>query len=354
MLRFLAPCTLALAFLGSTVPDLLAQPVAVTSKLIALSADTELRTQVGRLIWRGGLLLSSSEDLFGGLSAMAVDSDGAAITLLTDEGNWCVLRPRYDAQGNLAGIAEAECDRLRNIRGEPLPESKWWGDSESLTRWNGSAIVGFEGRTRILSYRPDGKGFGGAATRFPTSEEIDDLPQGRGLEALATLSDGRILAFAEGREDEGARPAFLYDGQSWSRLSLSGIGDFRPTGADTLPNGDVILLERSFSFFTGFEAQIRLISGADVFPGAHLEGEVLATLREPYVRENFEGISARPGPDGKTFIYLVSDDNFLPFQDTLLVMFEIDGQSASRPHDSTSENAKRPENRAASNQASLP
>jgi len=323
MLRFLAPFALALVLLGTFWPDLLAQQIAVRAKTVALSEDTEPRTVVGRLIWRGGLLLSSSDDAFGGLSALAVDGAGAELTFLSDEGNWYIVEPLYDAQGNLAGVGEARRGRLKNASDEPLPEGKMWGDSESLTRWNGSALIGFEGRTRILSYRSGGTGLSQAAKPFPISEDIEKLPVGKGLEGMATLSDGRILAFAEGPERKGARPAFLFDGQAWTNLSLSTIDGFQPTGADTLPNGDIVLVERRFSIFTGFEAQVRRIPSESVRPGARLEGEVLATLREPYVRENFEGISARSGPDGETLIYLVSDDNFIPLQDTLLVMFEI-------------------------------
>ncbi len=36
-----------------------------------------------------------------------------------------------------------------------------------------------------------------------------------------------------------------------------------------------------------------------------------------------EGIAARRGPGGETLIYLISDDNFHPWQRTLLLMFEL-------------------------------
>lgn len=36
-----------------------------------------------------------------------------------------------------------------------------------------------------------------------------------------------------------------------------------------------------------------------------------------------EGIAARLGPKGETLVYLLSDNNFSPLQQTLLMMFEL-------------------------------
>lgn len=39
--------------------------------------------------------------------------------------------------------------------------------------------------------------------------------------------------------------------------------------------------------------------------------------------DNFEGVDVRRDAKGRTMIYLVSDDNFMILQRTLLVMFEL-------------------------------
>jgi hypothetical protein len=46
-------------------------------------------------------------------------------------------------------------------------------------------------------------------------------------------------------------------------------------------------------------------------------------LERPLLNDNFEGVAVRPGPNGETLIYIVSDDNFLPFQRAYLVMFSL-------------------------------
>jgi hypothetical protein len=42
--------------------------------------------------------------------------------------------------------------------------------------------------------------------------------------------------------------------------------------------------------------------------------------------DNFEGIAARRGSDGGVLLYLVSDDNFLGLQRTLLLQFSLVGR----------------------------
>jgi hypothetical protein len=59
-------------------------------------------------------------------------------------------------------------------------------------------------------------------------------------------------------------------------------------------------------------------------PGEALVGHELARLGRPAISENFEGIGVRGGADGRVLLYLVSDDNFLPFQQTLLLQFSLD------------------------------
>ncbi len=100
-------------------------------------------------------------------------------------------------------------------------------------------------------------------------------------------------------------------------------GGFRPTGAATLPNGDVLVLERRFTLRNGIAGRIRRIDGTRIEPAADLTSILLAEFRDPIVTDNFEGIAVRKGQDGNIMIYIVSDDNFNIMQRTLLMMFEL-------------------------------
>jgi hypothetical protein len=87
-----------------------------------------------------------------------------------------------------------------------------------------------------------------------------------------------------------------------------------------LPNGDALVLQRRFP---PVGARVLRIDVTSIAPGATLEGEELARLEGAYAVDNMEGIAARTGPKGETLSYLLSDDNFNPLQQTLLLMFEL-------------------------------
>ena len=144
-----------------------------------------------------------------------------------------------------------------------------------------------------------------------------------GIEALATLADGALLAIAEGRDDEAASPAFLRRDGIWTELVYPRAPGFRPTGATTLPGGDLLVVERSFNIIDGVGARLRRIAAAAIVPGATLEGDILAVLRPPLTLDNMEGVAARRTAAGETLVYLVSDDNFRMGQRTLLLVFAL-------------------------------
>ena len=58
-------------------------------------------------------------------------------------------------------------------------------------------------------------------------------------------------------------------------------------------------------------------------PGASARRATVAGSAPPLTCDNFEGVEARQGARGETLITILSDDNFNPFQRTLLMMFEL-------------------------------
>jgi hypothetical protein len=49
----------------------------------------------------------------------------------------------------------------------------------------------------------------------------------------------------------------------------------------------------------------------------------MALFEPPMAVDNFEGMSQRSDEEGRTFVYLLSDNNFKPSQRTLLLQLEI-------------------------------
>ena len=117
--------------------------------------------------------------------------------------------------------------------------------------------------------------------------------------------------------------AWLTQGRVWEPLSYGRNGQYLPTGAAALPDGDVLVLEHHSSWTGGVASRIARVSLKAVRPGAVLNGNILAVLEPPLVSAKFEGIAARRAADGTTHIYIVSDDNYNSPQGTILLMFAL-------------------------------
>jgi len=77
---------------------------------------------------------------------------------------------------------------------------------------------------------------------------------------------------------------------------------------------------------SGGKILIGKIAKETIHANAILEMMPIAEMKSPMIVDNFEGINIQKGIDGKNYIYLLSDDNFNPFQNTYLLMFEVKRQ----------------------------
>ena len=208
------------------------------------------------------------------------------------------------------------------MRRQPLHGNA--SDAEGLARLpDGGFLVSFERRHRVWLYPPANPPFSAPPRPLPTPPGIEAAPENGSLEALARLADGRLVAIAEALIENGAHAAWLFDDQRWSRFSYRAEAGFSPSGAAGLPNGDLIVLERAFSFLAGFRVRLARVAQAELRAGALARGEELARLDGRHTIDNFEGVAVRTGANGETLLYLVSDDNFVRWQRTLLMMFAI-------------------------------
>ncbi|MGF1610836.1 MAG: esterase-like activity of phytase family protein [Kiloniellales bacterium] len=290
-------------------------------------------TRVGRLEFRGALEITSKHPDFGGLSALEVDSQGRAFMAVSDRGHWVSGTLTYDERGWLSGLEDAEIGPLLDPLGGRL-EHKAVQDAEALALLpDGSLLVAFERWHRIWRYAGSPMPLAEPPTSWPTPDGLEALPDNYGIEAMTALADGAVLAIAETETETGRFPAWLWRDcaeQShaqrcgdWQRLSYRRTGAYRPSGAALLPDGDLLVLERRFSWLGGLAARLVRVPATAVAPGALLEGEELAVLTPPLLTDNWEGVSAATGPDGETLIYLVSDDNFMPLLRNLVALFVL-------------------------------
>ena len=305
--------------------DEAARPLTIESTPLRLNVGQQQEKGIGKLVFRGSLRLTSSDKDFGGLSGLVVSADRTHFLANSDVSHWVTGTLQY-SDGKLSGVGGIEIGPLRDLDGHPLVGKN--GDAEGLAVAGGTAYVSFERDHRIWRYEMRNGGLDTTPHVVTTPPELKQAPENSGLEGIAVLRDGRLLALTEDFKDAaGIFHGWLIPPGGKGKiepLALKPRGPFKLTDVRQLPNGDILTLERRFSRLGGVGFEMRRIVGGEVKPGAVLDGEVIADANMSYVIDNMEGLSVNRGPNGETLIYIISDDNFdPPLQQTMLMMFEL-------------------------------
>ncbi len=294
-------------------------PTAITAQPLVLDASRPSRTQLGKLHFLGAWELKGPDGSFGGLSALAVRPD-ATIWALNDSGVLFTFPQPGDA-----GMGSAI--KLRS----PKPRKKWMeslSDSEALAVAPDftSLWVGYELANSICRYSADLR-VTGQCRYWP---EMEDWTPTKSIESLARLPDGRFLAIAE--EAGGGKracEALLFAGDPVDprtpppvRMRYVPPPGYSPTDAVWVGEGEMLVLNRRATMSDGFTAMITLVDIGKMQRGAILHGQVVARLAPPVLSDNFEGMALEQR-DGQRIVWLVSDDNHLFFQRTLLLKFAL-------------------------------
>jgi hypothetical protein len=286
------------------------------------------RVRFGALEFRGGLELTSKTKEFGGISGLKVYPGGAQFLAVTDRGRW--LKGRIVYRGDTpVGIADAQMAPILGPDGRALTAKKGWYDTEALTEDNGIAYLGIERVNKIV--RLDVGKFGLLARAQPvaTPAAIDKLPTNKGIECIAvfpkgTPNAGTVMTIAERSLDAaGNYRGFLIDGASPGEFTMARDNGYDVSDCSLLPGGDLLVLERHFTWTTGLSIRLRRISRATIKPGAVVQGVLLFEADLGYQIDNMEALGAHVDRDGRTVLTMISDDNFSVLQRTLLLQFAL-------------------------------
>lgn len=299
--------------LGSRSDRIVATPV-------PLDPGNPGRTAVGRLRYLGGWVLTSPDDRFGGLSSLVLDGGGRFLSV-SDTGSFARFRMEGGRPTDTANGELFDCPR--DCR------TKFDRDAESTARdpATGTVWIGFENSNEIWRYGPDL----GRSTGHVARSEMRKWPLNGGAESLVRLRDGRFLAIGETAKGPrpGTRPLLIFPGDPVSDPRPALVAGYRPpAGSDPsdaaeLPDGRIVVLNRHVSLMEGFVSIVTVIDPAGLKPGQVLDGKPLATLAPPLTVDNMEGVAAtREG--ARTVLWIISDDNFMPFERTLLLKFALE------------------------------
>jgi len=316
LLAFLSLTTFAPARLIRPIPLVRAATISFTP--IPLDREDQAHTRLGPLVYRGGWEMRSDNPRFGGISALHV-ADGQA-TGLSDAG-W-VIRFQLPRPGK-ASVSQGSIDML--VGGPGSPNIKSDRDSESMTIAGAQVWIGFERRNAIWRYALDGL----RSQSHASPKAMAKWQRNAGPEAIVRLPSGRFLVFSEHTmRNDGTSDVLLFDGDPAvpGTQSLS-LGYKAPEGYDVtdgalLPDGRLLLLNRRFTIWEGVSAKLVVAPVTKPMPDAVISGEEIATFRAPINIDNMEGLSITR-ENGRTMLWLASDDNYNPLQRSLLLKFEL-------------------------------
>jgi hypothetical protein len=305
-------------------------PVSIAVKARAIPAfDRRDRDRVrfGALEYRSGLVLTSSFSRFGGLSGLRLDAKGERFISFSDRGHWFTGRIVYEGRA-MTALADVETAPMLGPDGKPII-SRGWFDSESIAIDCSFVYIGLERVNKVLRFDFN-KGFIRARGEVvPLPKAASKLPNNKGLEALVFVPKGQplagtLIAISErGLDAKGNLIAFLVGGPSPGQFSVRRTEDFDVSDAVLLHSGDLLILERKFSWLSGIGIRIRRIPLKTVAPGAVIDGPSIFEANLGYEVDNMEGIDAHITPKGETVLTMVSDDNFSMIQRTLLLQFTL-------------------------------
>lgn len=313
------------------------QDIEVRAAPIASFARSGKPLDNPRLEWRGGLVLTSPSDKFGGWSGLTLGADGKSLVAVSDSGVWMTGEIAYDGTRPIA-VRSARLGALQTASGKPLTRQRD-RDAEAITLASGTpqkgtAYIAFEQNDRIGAFAL-GKGGLGKPTSYVTMPKEAARMRLDGIESVTVLAGGprkgALIAFAENPlRGEKTHRGWIWVSGEPRGFAVADIGRFSITDAAGLPDGSVLIVERFFRWTEGLKIRLRHLAADGIKPGGIAKGEILLEADTGSEIDNLEALAVSQGERGETVITLMSDDNFNRFlQRTVLLQFTLKNKPAA-------------------------
>ncbi|PWK64605.1 esterase-like activity of phytase family protein [Aminobacter sp. AP02] len=276
----------------------------------------------GPLEFVGGLELTSSSRNFGALSAFRFLEPGSDFVGVADTGFWFFGRIARDPALRPTGVENFRMVQMVDASGIAF-EKKWLADAEGLAVKDGIATVGFERMHRVAQYQIDPDNMKPPLCELDFLVPRNELRQNRGFETVAySAGKGGLVVVSEKSLDvAGNIFAAIIEGPQKGVFTVKRDGEFDITDGAFLPDGDLLLLERSFSMASGVKMRLRRIASDSIARGKVADGPVLLEANMGYQIDNMEGLDVWQRSDGALMVSLISDDNHSILQRNLYLEF---------------------------------
>ena len=294
---------------SSSAAPIFRTAISIETLPVLLNPQNPSEVAVGDFRYAGGLVLTSRQtDHLHGLSDLEI-TGADRLTAVGDLGVLLEARLVLDEAEQLVGLTDGSLTPLMGEDGKPLSD-KVNADAEGLALLpNGDRLVSFERRHRIWLY-PATSG----PPRPAPAPEVS-FPLNGGMEGLDADPEAGADAYVVGAE---------VSGDTWTcRVSstrcIKGPSVDKPEGfglvaIKRLPRMQTAYLLRAFDVVRGARISLRIFRSGNLI--ARMD------LAPPMTMDNYEGLAAVPRDDGGARFYLMSDDNALAVQRTLLLAFD--------------------------------
>ncbi len=320
-----------IAAISGAVPVALAAPAEVEQMAIKAWPIENFRigsdeTRFGPLEFVGGLEMTSSNWDFGALSAFRFLEPGTRFVGVADTGFWYFGTVTRDETGRPAGFDSFTMQQMVDAKGDIIGD-KWDTDAEGLAVRDGIATVGFEREHRVSEFSLNPDDMKGLLRNLDFLIPAHELRRNRGFETIAFahphgIHEGaRVVVSEKSLDKQGNIFAAIMEGPAKGVFTIVRKDEFDITDGAFLPNGDLLILERSYSIGKGVGLRLRRIQGESIMPGEVADGPVLLEADMGYQIDNMEGMDVWQRGDGAQMVSLVSDDNHSLLQRNLYLEF---------------------------------
>lgn len=330
MIRIVAASLLALLALPATAQERpRVETLDITTRPIGNFELGSSSTQFGPFEFVGGLEMTSSTDDFGALSAFRFKAPGSDFIGVADTGFWFYGKVERDAQQRPAGVSAFRMVQMTGADGNPISQ-KWQVDAEGLAVRGDEAFVGFERNHRVTRFRlePDFRAVEQDNLDFLVPK--NELRQNRGFETVTFSpangpNQGALVVVSEKSLDpKGNIFAAVLSGPRKGIFTVKRSDEFDITDGAFLPNGDLLLLERSFSIGSGVGMRLRRLPTDQIVGGAQaIEGHIEMQANMRFQIDNMEAMDVWTRADGATMVSLMSDDNHSMLQRNIYLEFRL-------------------------------